>query len=179
MVFPFDGVYHGKVHLYGTSFLVLIYFGALIFKPVFHFSVFVSGDAGYIRFTLFRNPMNSIRRTLVKGDSSQRIIHYQVVLQWVTPYYRIFKFAFHIGVGTLFGYLVIRRSTGTAYPYATTTAYHQAGAVLPAGKGQVGQPFYNLSVARVEIELFEFPWTIHTVGYVVTIDDINHNTTVC
>ena len=178
-VFPFDGVYHGKVSLYGSAVFVLIDFQSFVFEPMFHLAVGMVRHSRHIGFALLGYPMNTVLGTLVEGNAAQPVVHNQVILQTVFPYYGVLEAAFYGWIYPLVAQLAIRREAVLADPYTTATAYHEVRVVLTTGKCQVGKSFNNLSVARVEPEFTVGPYrTVFLVGDVISVDDIHHHSSV-
>ena len=102
-----------------------------------------------------------------------------MILQTVAPDDRILEAAFHGGIYTFVGKLVVSIQSIAAYPDATTTAHHKARAIGTASKGEVRQAFDNLTVAGIELEPAVGPHeAAFVLGKVIAIDDIHNDATI-
>ena len=178
LIFPLDGVDHGKVRLDRTPQAVLKHLQTFVLEPMLHLSVRMDRHSGHVGLSLFRHPMQTIFRTLVVGNAPQPIVDNQMVLQMVAPHYRVFKPAFYRRIYATVGQLLVRRKPVTTDPNTSATTHHQIGTVLPAGERQVGQPFDNPPAACVEMKTAVTPRTVLRGSDIISVDDIYHHTSV-
>lgn len=122
MVFPFDSVDNGKVHLDGTPLRILKDFRTLVFEPVLNSTVFMTGDSGYVCFAGLNNPMNTIKRALIVGNATQPVVDNEVILQGIAPHHGILKLAFDWWIYAPFGDLAIVVGSVSADPDTTPAA---------------------------------------------------------
>ena len=177
-IFVFQCVDNSEICLDSTAILILKDFDSFIFKPVLHFSIFMERDSRLVSLSRIGYPIDTIFRALIKSDTSQPIIHNQVVLNVVTPDNRVFKLPFYRRISPLIGNLVVRRKPGLADPYTTSTANHQIGTVFPLSESQVGKTFYDTAVGFIKIKLLTSPRTVQAIGNIISVDYINNNTSV-
>ena len=132
----------------------------------------MEGDAGHIGFPLFRHPMDAVFGTLVEGDTSQPVIHDQVVLQGIPPDDRVLELSFDRRINPLVRDLFVRGDAVFADPDASSPANHQIRTILPFGKAEVAQSFDDLPVAGIERKLSVLPGAVDLVGFIISVDDI-------